>query len=63
MTTLSWTADTNDAAGLCQRGYSKDSRPDFAQAVIGCEETRGGILVRRWVWPPATSSTGVSLTK
>jgi transposase len=37
-----------------QRGYSKDSRPDLLQVVIGFAMTRQGIPVRCWVWPGNT---------
>jgi transposase len=37
--------------GLRKRGYSKDSRPDLAQAVIAFAVTRDGIPVRCWVFP------------
>ena len=36
---------------LRKRGYSKDSRPDLPQAIIGFAVTRTGIPVRCWVWP------------
>jgi len=52
-------AGDEDAAGLRHRGYSKDSRPDLAQAVIGFAVTRGGIPVRCWVWPGNTVDVSV----
>lgn len=43
--------DGDGVARLRKRGYSKDSRSDLAQAVIGFAVTRDGIPVRCWVWP------------
>ena len=46
--------DDGDAGaefGLRKRGYSKDSRSDLAQAVLGFAVTRDGVPVRCWVWP------------
>src|SRR5690554_7477718 len=40
--------DNKAAAGLRKRGYSKDSRSDLAQAVLGFAVTRDGIPVRCW---------------
>jgi hypothetical protein len=40
-----------DAESLRRRGYSKDSRPDLTQAVIGFAMTKDGIPVKCWVWP------------
>src|SRR5690554_564110 len=45
--------------GLRKRGYSKDSRADLAQAVLGFAVTRDGIPVRRWVWPGNTVDVSV----
>jgi len=47
------------AAGLRKRGYSKDSRADLAQAVLGFAVTRDGIPVRCWVWPGNTVDVSV----
>lgn len=46
-------------AGLRKRGYSKDSRADLAQAVLGFAVTRDGIPVRCWVWPGNTVDVSV----
>jgi len=46
-------------AGLRKRGYSKDSRSDLAQAVLGFAVTRDGIPVRCWVWPGNTVDVSV----
>jgi transposase len=46
---------------LRKRGYSKDSRPDLPQAVIGFAVTRTGIPVRCWVWPG--NCVGVTLVE
>jgi transposase len=45
--------------GLRKRGYSKDSRSDLAQAVLGFAVTRAGIPVRCWVWPGNTVDVSV----
>ncbi|HRN18041.1 MAG TPA: transposase [Trueperaceae bacterium] len=42
-----------------KRGYSKDSRSDLAQAVLGFAVTRDGIPVRCWVWPGNTVDVSV----
>lgn len=42
-----------------RRGYSKDSRPDLGQIVIGFAMTRDGIPVRVWCWPGNTSDQSV----
>lgn len=52
-------ADDETAAGLRKRGYSKDSRADLAQAVLGFAVTRDGIPVRCWVWPGNTVDVSV----
>jgi len=55
-------ADDDHAAaepGLRKRGYSKDSRPDLAQAVLGFAVTRDGIPVKCWVWPGNTVDVSV----
>ena len=52
-------ADTEATAGLRRRGYSKDSRADLAQAVLGFAVTRDGIPVRCWVWPGNTVDVSV----
>ncbi|MFA5552512.1 MAG: IS1634 family transposase [Trueperaceae bacterium] len=52
-------ADTEATAGLRKRGYSKDSRADLAQAVLGFAVTRDGIPVRCWVWPGNTVDVSV----
>src|SRR5690625_206974 len=57
-------ADSEDAAaagepGVRKRGYSKDSRSDLAQAVLGFAVTRDGIPVRCWVWPGNTVDVSV----
>jgi transposase len=36
------------------QGYSKDSRPDLPQIVIGLAVTRDGIPIRCWSWPGNT---------
>lgn len=41
--------------GLRKRGYSKDCRPNQAQAVVAFAVTRNGIAVRCWVWPGNTA--------
>jgi len=41
--------------GLRRWGFSKDKRPDLAQAVVGFAVTRTGIPVRCWVWPVNTA--------
>lgn len=51
--------DDDDGHGLRKRGYSKDSRPDLAQVVIGFAVTRDGIPVRCWVWPGNTADETV----
>src|SRR5690606_19855305 len=54
--------DDGDAGverGLRKRGYSKDSRSDLAQAVLGFAVTRDGIPVRCWVWPGNTVDVSV----
>lgn len=51
--------DNEVVAGVRKRGYSKDSRPDLAQAVIGFAVTRTGIPVRCWVWPGNTVDVSV----
>ena len=56
--------DDDDESGevtrdLRKRGYSKDSRSDLAQAVIGFAVTRTGIPVRCWVWPGNTVDVSV----
>lgn len=52
--------DDNEAvAGLRKRGYSKDSRSDLAQAVLGFAVTRDGVPVRCWVWPGNTVDVSV----
>lgn len=45
--------------GMRKRGYSKDSRADLAQAVLGFAVTRDGIPVRCWVWPGNTVDVSV----
>ncbi len=54
-------AEAGDDAevGLRKRGYSKDSRADLAQAVLGFAVTRDGIPVRCWVWPGNTVDVSV----
>ena len=52
-------SDADAEAGLRKRGYSKDSRPDLAQAVLGFAVTRDGIPVRCWVWPGNTVDVSV----
>ena len=42
-----------------RRGYSKDSRPDLGQIVVGFAMTRDGIPVRVWAWPGNTSDQNV----
>lgn len=51
--------DGETTAGLRKRGYSKDSRADSAQAVLGFAVTRDGIPVRCWVWPGYTVDVSV----
>ena len=52
--------DAGDAdSGLRKRGYSKDSRADLAQAVLGFAVTRDGIPVKCWVWPGNTVDVSV----
>src|SRR5690554_379961 len=51
--------DAEAGAGLRKRGYSKDSRADLAQAVLGFAVTRDGIPVRCWVWPGNTVDVSV----
>src|SRR5690625_1005257 len=51
--------EDDDGNGLRKRGYSKDSRPDLAQVVIGFAVTRDGIPVRCWVWPGNTADETV----
>lgn len=41
--------------GLRQFGYSRDGRPDRAQAVVGLAVTKEGIPVRCWVFPGDTA--------
>ena len=56
-----------EVEGLCEgeeeefrkRGYSKDSRPDLGQIVVGFAMTRDGIPVRVWSWPGNTSDQNV----
>ena len=45
----------DEAYVLRRRGYSKDSRPDLAQVVIGLAVTREGIPIRVWTWPGNTA--------
>lgn len=48
--------DPEDEAYVLRRqGYSKDSRPDLAQVVIGLAVTREGIPIRVWTWPGNTA--------
>ena len=42
-----------------RRGYSKDSRPDLGQIVVGFAMTRDGIPVRVWEWPGNTADQNV----
>src|SRR5690625_1147428 len=51
--------DSTGEPGLRKRGYSKDSRSDLAQAVLGFAVTRDGIPVRCWVWPGNTVDVSV----
>ncbi|MBF0459715.1 MAG: IS1634 family transposase, partial [Nitrospirae bacterium] len=46
--------DEEDIEGLRRYGYSKDSRPDLPQVVIGLAVTKEGIPVRCWVLPGNT---------
>jgi transposase len=49
-------SDPEDEAYVLRRqGYSKDSRPDLAQVVIGLAVTREGIPIRVWTWPGNTA--------
>lgn len=48
-----------DEDGLRRFGYSRDGRPDLAQAVVGFAVTRDGIPVRAWVWPGNTVDQNV----
>src|SRR5690606_19903640 len=52
-------AGDDGEVGLRKRGYSKDSRADLAQAVLGFAVTRDGIPVRCWVWPGNTVDVSV----
>ncbi len=52
-------AGDDENGGLRKRGYSKDSRSDLAQAVLGFAVTRDGIPVRCWVWPGNTVDVSV----
>ena len=49
----------DDGEGLRRRGYSKDRRPDLAQAIIAFAVTRQGIPVRCWVWPGNTADKAI----
>lgn len=44
---------------LRRLGYSKDSRPDLPQVVIGLAVTKEGIPIRSWVWPGNTADMTV----
>lgn len=52
-------AGDDAGGGLRKRGYSKDSRADLAQAVLGFAVTRDGVPVRCWVWPGNTVDVSV----
>lgn len=43
--------DAPRASTMRRRGHTKDSRPGYAQVVIGLAMTKEGIPVRCWVWP------------
>jgi transposase len=45
--------------GFRKLGYSKDSRPDLLQVVIGLAVTKEGIPIRSWVWPGNTADMSV----
>jgi len=45
--------------GFRKQGYSKDSRPDLLQVVIGLAVTKEGIPIRSWVWPGNTADMSV----
>lgn len=49
----------DEKLNLRRRGYSKDSRPDLPQVVIGFAMTREGIPVRCWTWPGNTGDQSV----
>lgn len=50
---------TEDCEGLRKRSYSRDSRPDLPQVVLGFAVTRDGTPVRCWVWPGNTSDESI----
>jgi transposase len=47
--------DQNEESGLRKRGYSKDSRPDAPQVIVGLAITRDGYPVRSWVFSGNTA--------
>lgn len=49
----------DERLNIRRRGYSKDSRPDLAQVVIGFAMTKEGIPVRCWTWPGNTGDQSV----
>lgn len=51
--------DEGDSEALRRYGYSKDERPNHAQAVIAFAVTRNGIPVRCWVWPGNTADKAI----
>jgi hypothetical protein len=57
-TSVFWETEAEDQAeesGLRKRGYSKDSRPDAPQIIVGLAVTRDGYPVRSWVFPGNTA--------
>jgi len=59
-TSVFWESEVEDEdqeqeSGLRKRGYSKDSRPDAPQIIVGLAITRDGYPVRSWVFPRNTA--------
>ena len=52
-------SETGEEDEFRRRGYSKDSRSDLGQIVIGFAMTKDGIPVRAWCWPGNTSDQSV----
>jgi transposase len=61
-TSIFWETEVEDEdqdgeSGLRKRGYSKDSRPDAPQIIVGLAVTRDGYPVRSWVFSGNTTDT------
>jgi transposase len=52
-TSVYWETEVED--DLRKRGYSKDSRPDAPQIIVGLALSRDGYPVRSWVFPGNTA--------